>query len=220
VSENRCHLCHRDLHAESLIRCREAECPMKATRRHASVVVLMGLVGIAVIIAALFGTVRWLTKGSGQPTEAVADGAGVIAPLSSPTGAPRRDATAAKPWAFKVAPAPTTGASSEPSPAGGQQLDLSASEEAADPQAGTFVQSFSCSGKLSASRSWICTHRSLATQDYNLSLQYRSALAQSQNRSLLRKDHAAWLAKLDTLGANHSAIAQSYQQWRDELSKH
>jgi hypothetical protein len=192
---------------------------MQASRRHASVVVMLVLGGLAVIIAALFGAASWLTRGRAQPNGAVASESDVVAPSVSPSASSSPGtATVAKPWAVNRAPGRATATAGEPSADRKPQAAEAANEESADPQAGTLVQSFSCSGRLPASRSWICTHRSLATQDYNLSLLYRSTLARTRDPQALRKARVAWLAKLDALGAHGSAIAQSYRQWRDQLS--
>lgn len=218
VSDNRCHLCHRDLSGDSLVRCREIDCPTQATRRHASMVVLLVLAGLAIVIAALFGAVSWLTNGRVQSGATAAPAPDAAAPSAGAASDASQAPAAAGPWARAVPPGPTRGAAGASLPASRQPAEAAESQEPADPRAGALVQSFSCAERLSASRSWVCTHWSLATEDYNLSLQYRSTLAGTRNPEALRRARAAWLAKLDTLGANSAAISQSYRQWRAQLS--
>ncbi len=75
-----------------------------------------------------------------------------------------------------------------------------------DPRAATRVQSFSCDGALSASRSLVCTRWDLATADYNLSLSYKTALMHARNPRALRRARAVWLQQLDALRGDAKQI--------------
>lgn len=197
---------------------------MKASHRHASIVVLLGLGGLIVVIAVVFGALWWLTKGRVRPARHGTETAALVAPSINPAPATGQPSPAPKPWAVKPVRAQAGDTAGESSltvqqAAAATSQATAMDQEAADPRAAQLVQSFSCSGKLAASRSWICSHWSLATQDYNLSLQYRSALIRSSNPRALEKARAAWLGKLNALGANTPAIMKSYRQWSETLSK-
>ena len=185
---------------------------MKASRRQASIVIIRGLGVIAVLAAVLFGAVWWLSKGWKQ-SDADATSSAMV---STSDSAARR----AEPGAGGRAVVSIHSAiSAEPVPAiGKSQSAAAAVAEAPDARAATLVQSFSCASKVSPARAEICTYVSLAMEDYNLSLQYRSALARSGNSQALRRGQAAWLAEFDHLKAD-TAILKSYQKRRDELSK-
>ncbi len=88
-----------------------------------------------------------------------------------------------------------------------------------DPRAATRVQTFSCSGSLTASRSLICTNWDLATTDYNVALTYSSALARSHRPDALRRAHDQWLAGLDTLGNDVEKLREYYRKWQERLTR-
>lgn len=88
-----------------------------------------------------------------------------------------------------------------------------------DPRAATRVQSFSCDGRMSASRALICTRWPLAIADYNISLLYKDALGRSANPAALARARRAWLARLDKQGVDADAILALYEQWRKELDR-
>jgi hypothetical protein len=223
MSKDQCRLCHRDLSPDVLVRCREPDCPLTASRSRASIVVLSGLLGIALIVGAVVMAVTWLSRGK-PPTEG-ASGASMglaASPATSTHASTDAGPSADRDFAAtsrRDASGNATGdlsAKGAASPAG---ADRPIGGEPADPRAATLVQSFSCESRLSSARAWICTHLSLATRDYNLSLQYKSALARSRNAAALRAAHAAWLKKLDALGDEPRGLEKAFDDWRDELSR-
>ena len=196
---------------------------MKASRQRASAVVLTGLVGLAIVIGAIFLIVSRIHIGSTTKVEAVADAPG--GPAVS--GQPADDLAGGAPLSTVIPAGPAPGPDKSDGSAGSlpalpqpeQQAAPQAPVESADPRAGSVVQSFSCMGELTASRAWICTHWSVATMDYNLSLQYRSALTRSHNPHGLREADVSWLGEVDRLGDDPAAILKLYRQWQARLDK-
>jgi hypothetical protein len=87
-----------------------------------------------------------------------------------------------------------------------------------DARAASRVQTFSCSGSLSASRSLICTNWDLATTDYNLALTYNAVLARSRRPEALRRAHDAFLEGLDTIGTDANKLREYYRTWQEQLA--
>jgi hypothetical protein len=87
-----------------------------------------------------------------------------------------------------------------------------------DPRAATRVQSFSCDGSLSASRSLVCTRWDLATADYNLSLSYKTALMHARNPRALRRARAAWLQQLDALRGDAKQILRHIEAFQRTIA--
>jgi hypothetical protein len=196
---------------------------LNASRSQASVVVLSGLLGIAVIVGAVVMLLSWFSHRNAQPDSA--------ASTASPSAAPGPDGvqgsgdggtSVAAAIGSAGASAGSDGqAATDQSPAatGGSGSDQPGAREIADPRAASRVASFSCEGKLSESRYWICTHWSLATRDYNLSLEYKSAVNRSRNPQPLRIARAAWLARLDGLDGNGPAIDKAFDDWAAEVGR-
>jgi hypothetical protein len=212
MSNEQCDLCHRDLSPGVLVRCREIDCPLARSRTHASITILSSLLGMAVIVGIVVAAWSALTH---RPRPA--DDAGVpVAAAEAQSVSAGREISGA-PVLGKGPPNGQRGdARSANPPAGAAAEEF---RETADPRAARLVQSFPCEGDLSASRLSICTHMSLATSDYNLSLQYKSALRRSRNPQGLRQKHNAWLAKLDDLDGDLSRLRKAFADWRDELTR-
>ena len=221
MSNDQCRLCHRDLSPDVLVRCREPECPLTASRSRASIVVLSGLLGIALIVGAVVVAVSWLSRDKPQPASVTSPPMESAASSADSTPARARASADVDFASASGRDTPGNAKNSQPGQgaAGSSGAVEPASVEAADPRAATLVQSFSCEGRLSSARAWICTHMSLAMRDYNLSLQYKSVLVRTRNSAALRRAHAAWLARLDELGDDPPTLDKAFNAWRDELSR-
>jgi hypothetical protein len=171
---------------------------------------------LAVIVGLAITLWSWLVRGD-KPS----DGA-PVSPAASEVAQPgstRRDIAGGGTLGISGGAIGGSGASEQPAE---PRIDVASTEaavEAADSRAARLVQSFPCEGSLPASRVAICTHWSLATSDYNLSLQYKSALRRSKKPQALRQAHSAWLARLDDLKGDLSRLRKAFDDWRDELSR-
>lgn len=213
MARDQCYLCHRDLGPDVLVRCREPDCPLNVSRARASAVVLGGLFGLILLVGLVLAAAYWFLRGD-RPRDEVA-GASSVEDAVQPASASSLGGPSLLPTRGSGGPATGDGAAESPADAGAPQPD----GETPDPRAATRVQSFSCEGGLSSSQVAICTHWSLATADYNLSLQYRSALRHSRNPQALRRAHAAWLARLDQLGGDIPSLRKAFDDWGAELGR-
>jgi hypothetical protein len=207
-----CDYCKRDISKPSLVRCSSQRCPLKASRGAALRGVMVGIGGLGLLAA--FGVVgaAWLFSPSSKP-----HGAGEAHVEATSSSGPRTNAMELsgniRNWGgglFSSGHADT-----QETPAAATQIDSSLP----DPRAASRVQTFSCSGSLSASRSLICTNWDLATTDYNLALTYNAVLARSHRPEALRRAHEAFIAGLDTIGTDAAKLRAYYRAWQEQLTK-
>jgi len=198
----------------SLIRCSESACPLKAERRRASRVIMVGVLGVGVLIAGLGTGLAMMLKPSGAKVEEVQR---VMAPRARDRT--RQQAEVSGPvWTGGTSPpagrttaggsgAPSTGV---PSPPG--------LVPPTDALAASTVSTFKCTGRLSGSRLLVCGDRSLAIKDYNLELLFRTAVQISRNPAAVRKAQTEWLTTLDKLAVDRQAVLDHYRRREAELS--
>ena len=206
-----CDYCKRDISKPSLVRCSSQRCPLKASRGAALRGVMAGIGGLGLLAA--FGAVGalWLFSPSSKP-----HGAGE--PLAeAASSCPRTNAMelsgTVRNWG---------GGLFRSGHGESQEIPVAANQPDAglpDPRAASRVQTFSCSGTLSASRSLICTNWDLATTDYNLALTYNAVLTRSRHPDALRRAHDAFLAGLDTVGNDAAKLREYYRLWQEQLTK-
>lgn len=191
MSARNCHVCSRDISKTSLVRCQVAACPMRENKATASRATLLGVIGLGVV------------------------GIGAMALISSVKMAP--DGTRSSPFA-SVARTPVTGWFNGLSrSADKREVAESAPGPVVDWRASARVETFSCSGQLSAVRAAICSNWDLATVDYNLALVYRHALASAPDPAALRAAHRRWLAELEQLNATPDAVLAHYRTQLETL---
>lgn len=222
MANPQCQLCKRDISKPALVRCRDDRCPLKAEKARTPIGTLAGIGGAGVLVLGLVALFSWHMTANGVTGDRRPS---LAARTASDTGhVSSSSAAAAVPGSAR--PARVSGAAqggswftalfASPAPAAAA-FAAAPDQSVLDARAPTRVQNFSCSGALSASRAAICGNWSLAIGDYNLSLVYRSALARSVDARALRRDHARWLAKLDTLANDPAAIERHYDEWRARL---
>jgi len=206
-----CDYCKRDISKPSLVRCSSQRCPLKASRGAALRGVMVGIGGLGLLAA--FGVVGalWLFSPSSKP-----HGAGEPRAEATPSDGPRTNAMElggnVRHWGGKLFDG---GGKTQ------EEIPVAALPDPGlpDPRAASRVQTFSCSGSLSASRSLICTNWDLATTDYNLALTYSAVLARSHRPDALRRAHDAFLRGLDTVGNDAGKLREYYRLWQEQLSK-
>jgi len=190
-------------------RCRDNRCPSRGRSTRGSPSVLVGG-GIGVLILGAIVGGGWLLA---APAGKAGEGAEAVTPQGR-AEASRRAINGAGSnvvkWLDGLISAPKAQADERPATVQDSSTP--------DPRAGTRVMNFSCSGTMPASRSRICTDWTLATVDYNLSLFYRSALGRAKNPEALRRANAAWLVRLDKLGADTDELIRFYADWRDDIA--
>ena len=215
MARSECDYCKRDISKPSLVRCSSERCPLKVSRAGAVRGVMFGIGGVGLVVAFLAVGGAWLMS-PGKPRGAGDVGApGEAAASASSSGGrqPRamEQSGNVRPWGGGLF--------------GGGHGDTQEAPAAAieadrpDPRAASRVQTFSCSGSLSASRSLICTNWDLATTDYNLALTYNAVLARSHRPDALRRAHDAFLRGLDSVGNDADKLREYYRLWQEELSK-
>jgi len=206
-----CDYCKRDISKPSLVRCSSQRCPLKVTRGVAVRRVMVGMGSLGLIGAFVFVGLMWLLSPSPK-THAANDSQVEGAPSGSQPRALELSGNV-RHWAGGLFEG-GNGSRSE-TPVAVTQPDFSLP----DPRAGSRVQTFSCSGSLSASRSLICTNWDLATTDYNLALTYNAVLARSRHPDALRRAHDAFLAGLDRLGSDAEKLREYYRAWQERLAR-
>ncbi|MFM9828832.1 MAG: hypothetical protein ACKVOB_08835 [Sphingomonas sp.] len=179
----------------------------------------IGAAGVLTLGLVAFVGARWTTTTVGREQRSTAI-ARVTGNAASDGSAPAQDAAARLSNSASSTSSGSwfRGLFASPKPVG-DGFAAAADQSVLDARAPTRVQNFSCGGALSASRVAICSRWSLAINDYNLSLVYRDALARSNDARALRRAHAQWLAKLDTLADDEAAIQQHYDAWRQRLDR-
>jgi hypothetical protein len=206
-----CDYCKRDISKPSLVRCSSQRCPLKASRGAALRGVMAGICGLGLLAA--FGAIGaiWLFAPSSQRR-----GAGETHVEATSSG-PRTNAIELggniRHWGDGLF---GSGHSD------GREMPVAAmptDSSLPDPRAASRVQTFSCSGSLSASRALICTNWDLATTDYNLALTYNTALVRSRHPDALRRAHDAFLTGLDTIGTDADKLRAYYRSWQEQLSR-
>lgn len=206
-----CDYCKRDISKPSLVRCSSQRCPLKASRGAALRGVMVGIGGLGLLAA--FGVVGavWLFSPSSKP-----HGAGEAHAEAASSG-PRTNAMelsgTVRNWGGGLFG--SGHGQNQETPVVATQTDSSVP----DARAASRVQTFSCSGSLSASRSLICTNWDLATTDYNLALTYNAVLARSRRPEALRRAHDAFLEGLDTIGTDANKLREYYRTWQEQLAK-
>ncbi len=220
-----CQLCKRDISKPALVRCRDDRCPLKAEKARAPIGTIAGIGGATVLVLGLVAFFSWQTAaGSAGRGGRPAPGARTVTGLAAAASASTSAAALAQPGAARSTTAAGvarggswfSGLFASPAPVA-ETFAASPDQRVLDAGAPARVQNFSCDGALSASRAAICGNWSLAIGDYNLSLVYRSVLARSPDARALRRAHARWLAKLDTLASDPAAIERHYDEWRARL---
>jgi hypothetical protein len=210
-----CDYCKRDISRPSLVRCSSQRCPLKVTRGVAVRGMLLGIGGVGLLVAFLFVGGAWLLspgkpRGAGDPQ--------VQSEVAAAPGGPQPRALElsgnVRHWAGGLFAGNGRG-SDDATPAAVTQPDPSLP----DPRAASRVQTFSCSGSLTASRSLICTNWDLATTDYNAALTYNIVLARSPHPDALRRAHDAFLAGLDKLGTDTMKLRAYYRAWQERLAR-
>jgi hypothetical protein len=218
MAGSECDYCKRDISKPSLVRCSSERCPLKVSRAGAVRGVLLGIGGIGLVVAFLIVGGAWLMS-PGKPRGAGdvrAQGDAASSATSSSSGGQQTRAMelsgSIRNWGGLFG--------------GGhgdaQQTPVAVADANADrpdPRAASRVQTFSCSGTLSASRSLICTNWDLATTDYNLALTYNAVLARSRHPDALRRAHDAFLAGLDTVGNDAARLREYYRLWQEQLTR-
>ena len=206
-----CDYCKRDISKPSLVRCSSQRCPLKASRGAALRGVMAGIGGIGLLAA--FGVVGavWLFSPSSKP-----HGAGEPQQVEAASSGPRTNAMELSGNIRNWGGGLFGGGHGER-----QEMPVAAQPDPSQPdaRAASRVQTFSCSGSLSASRSLICTNWDLATTDYNLALTYNAVLARSRRPEALRRAHDAFLAGLDTIGTDADKLREYYRAWQEKLTQ-
>ena len=207
-----CDYCKRDISKPSLVRCSSQRCPLKASRGAALRGVMAGIGGIGLLV--VFGVVGavWLFSPSSKP-----HGAGEPQHVEEASSGPRTNAMELsgniRNWGGGLFG--SGHGERQETPVVAAQTDSGLP----DPRAASRVQTFSCSGSLSASRSLICTNWDLATTDYNLALTYNATLTRSRHPDALRRAHDAFLEGLDTIGTDADKLRDYYRAWQEKLTQ-
>ncbi|MBY0518825.1 MAG: hypothetical protein K2P79_00170 [Sphingomonas sp.] len=193
MTAKKCQICSRDISKPSLVRCQATACPLNKEKTSASRSTLMGMLGLGLGLFAVIADIGWL-----------------LAPTSmrnsvAPTQMTRTNVNNWLDglWRPRV---PDAGVNQHQ----GNGSDWSAA---------TRVETFSCSGRLSAARSVICSHWELATADYNLALVYRHALGKVRDPATLRAQQDRWLSRLDSLDATPESVMAHYRERLEQLQQ-
>lgn len=208
MARSECDYCKRDISKPSLVRCSSQRCPLKASRGGAVRGILVGIGGLGLIgVVVVVGGAWLLAPGSKQRA----------------TGQDHAEATPGSPRAAALELSGNVRHWTGGLFAGGgspSEAPVPAAFDPAlpDPRAASRVQTFSCTGSLSASRSLICTNWDLATTDYNLALTYNAVLTRSRHPDVLRRAHEAFLAGLDTVGSDADKLRDYYRDWQARLA--
>lgn len=212
-----CDYCKRDISKPSLVRCSSERCPLKVSRATALRGVMFGIGGVGLVIVFLVVGAAWLMspgkpRGADDPRTS-----GEASASSSSSGGQQTKAMelsgSVRNWGGGLFGGGHGDAQETPVAATESEPDRP------DPRAASRVQTFSCSGSLSPSRSLICTNWDLATTDYNLALTYNAMLARSHRPDALRRAHDAFLAGLDAVGNDANKLREYYRAWQEQLSK-
>ncbi|MDO7844006.1 lysozyme inhibitor LprI family protein [Sphingomonas immobilis] len=209
MAKSACKLCKQDISEVTLIRCRDAACPLLTKSTAGTGVSTVGLlaVGSVALCAVVFGWRMGAPAPAAPSPTPTATAAAIAVTAAAPASAAKKNGWSERFAALFLPPKHEQTEDSAPDalPAG------------PDPQAATRVQTFSCDGRTSPARALICTDWTLATVDYNLSLAYSQALAHSRSPKAIRKAQAVWEAKIDTLRADSKAVLEAYRQRYAEL---
>ena len=212
MSKQSCHKCDRDISKPSLVRCREENCPLKTTQEHSSRGVVLGLGGLALVALIGFGGYSFLSADR-PDVSAAQTGDGPSVAVGRPSlNFGGSSSSNEESWLSSLFSGSDKGK-------GGDMPSSVPRITVPDPRAATRVSTFSCSGTLSSARSLVCTNWDLAITDYNLSLLFTSAIAESGNPNALRASQAAWRRELDKLGRDPALIQKHYNDRSAELSK-
>ncbi len=191
MTARNCHICSRDIGKTSLVRCQVAACPLRDDKPTASRKTLIGVMGLGV---AVMGGLALMSSVVTVPGS------------SQSTAAPRFERAQVASWFDGLM-----------RPRGKQDVAESASAVPVDWSASKRVETFSCSGQLSAARAAICSNWDLATVDYNLALVYRHALASAPNPATVRAAQRRWLAELEQLDASPDVVLAHYRNQLEKL---
>jgi len=198
----------------SLIRCTESACPLKAERRRASRVIMVGVLGVGVLIAGLGTGLAMMFKPGGAKVEEVPH---VMAPRARDRT--RQPAEGSGPiWTGGTSPSAGRATASGGTGASTGPPSLSGIVPPTDALAASTVSTFKCTGRLSGSRLLVCGDRSLAIKDYNLELLFRTAVHVSRHPAAVRKAQTEWLTTLDKIAVDRQAVLDHYRRREAELS--
>jgi hypothetical protein len=211
MAQSECDYCKRDISKPSLVRCSSQRCPLKASRGGAVRGILAGVGGIGLVGAFVVVGGAWLLS-PGSRSHAAADDRNAATP-DGPRAAALELSGNVRHWTGGLFTGGGGGSNNETPVAAAVDPALP------DPRAASRVQTFSCSGSLSASRSLICTNWDLATTDYNLALTYNAVLARSRHPDMLRRAHDSFLDGLDTLGTDATRLRAYYRDWQERLTR-
>ena len=212
MAKGSCKLCKQDISEVTLIRCRDAECPLLTKSAASGGVSTVGILalGSVALCAVIFG---WRAgapaPATPSPTPSATESASAMAVTTGGIPAEAKKTGWMARAAALFVPPKHDEQQGDPTP------DVLPSGP--DPQAAARVQTFSCATSKSPARALICTDWTLATVDYNLSLAYNQALTHSSKPKALRRAQAAWQAKVDKLGPDSKAVLDAYQQRYAEL---
>lgn len=209
MAQSECDYCKRDISKPSLVRCSSERCPLKASRGGAVRGLLVGIGGLGLVGAFVIVGAAWLLS-PGAKARASGDEHADSA-TDGPRGASLDISGKVRDWGGGLFGG---GAAHDDAP-----VAVAADPALPDPRAASRVQTFSCSGSLSASRSLICTNWDLATTDYNLALTYNATLARSRHPEALRRAHDSFLEGLDSLGTDADKLRAYYRAWQDRLTQ-
>ncbi len=210
MAQSQCDYCKRDISKPSLVRCSSERCPLKASRGGGVRGLLVGIGGLGLVGAFVIVGGAWLLS-PGTKARAAGD-EHAVATTDGPRGATLDISGKVRDWGGGLFGG-GSGASRDDNQVAAADPTLP------DPRAASRVQTFSCSGSLSASRSLICTNWDLATTDYNLALTYNAMLARSRHPEALRRAHDAFLEGLDSLGTDADKLRAYYRSWQDRLTQ-
>lgn len=198
MARSRCDICAKDISKPSLVRCNVSACPLRQRRTNASRDTAMGIAALGAGILAVLAAGSYFLNNNGESGAAA---------LVKPGRAYGNNPITA--WLDKL-----VGHSTSSGDAQGQS-----SGDVPDWGASSRVATFSCTGRLSAARELVCSNWDLATTDYNLSIVYRSALAQARNAEQLRRDQSEWLAELDRQSRDKDEVLRLYSNRIEELQR-
>lgn len=227
MAANECHLCKRDISKPALVRCHDERCPLKKAEARAPIGTVAGIGGVGVLLlgaVALLGW-HWTASPAGQ-----SESGGLVV---TARGLPHAPAAASATNETRWTPSGTSDGAPAPGGGSGNWLGWLFSVPKAAPQpaqapvddavlnarAPSRVQNFSCGGRLSPAQLAVCSNWSLAVTDYNLAILYRNILAGSADPQALRRDYAAWLARMGKLTGDAAAIERQYAEWRERLER-
>lgn len=217
MSDTICNKCGLDLSGPegeiNLTRCTEADCPMQKRKKGKILLPIVLMMGsTALVLGGVSAGLAWISAPPDR-TERDADTARRVAAMKE---AEKARATAAAP--VVIAKDGGTGLTEKEKPKALAAEAFKGPLPQPNPLAVARVTSFSCEGKASPGRAFVCSDPALAISDYNLSLLYKSVAASTGRRGEIQRTQAAWLARLDKLGTSKERVSALYRERFNELS--